>query len=68
MVDRPFALHHHFCSRVTRLQGQPYPIATSSFSELSPNSLPEERQCKHAKGDRRLTGREIYPWRHCLQR
>ena len=27
-----------------------------------------ERQCKHAKGLRRLNGREIYPWRHCLQR
>ena len=36
MVDQPFALHHHFYSRVVAgLQGQPYPIATSSFSELS---------------------------------
>jgi hypothetical protein len=36
MVDRPFALHHHFYSSVVAgLQGQPYPIATRSFSQLS---------------------------------
>ena len=51
MVDRPFALHHHFYNRVVAgLQGQPYPIANKQLLRaLSDRSLrpaaEEEEEC-----------------------
>ena len=50
MVDRPFALHHHFYSRVVAgLQGQPYPIANKqlvrALSDRRPRPAEEEEEC-----------------------
>ena len=57
MVDRPFALHHHFYSRVvTGLQG--YPLSYNNkqlviaLSDWSPRSATkeEEEECARSKG------------------